>query len=190
MQYYDISIQVINKRFPTIFKFSSENSDFILAALSIPAIKSDFIEEDLDFTIAKQLLIEECKNYSDANTQHPIVETTSAPNIEYLVKYRSQRLRRTNSLETDLEADVTRYLAEDDKDYNLLNKYPLMKKIFFKYNTTLSSSAAVERVFSQSLMIFTPRRNRVSADHFEQTLFIKHNRKLLNNEKDEMNSNT
>lgn len=58
--------QVIDKRFPKLFEYSVENKEFILAALSIPAIKADFIQDDGDFAFAKQLLIDECKQLQPA----------------------------------------------------------------------------------------------------------------------------
>lgn len=94
------------------------------------------------------------------------------------MNFSSRRIRRSNSTENELESDVMRYLSEQESGYKLLDKYPLIRKVFYRYNTTLSSSAAVERVFSQSLMIFTPRRNRLMDINFEEALLLKHNKKL------------
>lgn len=173
---------MIDKRFGSCLQFNSENRDFILAALSNPDIKGDFIEKDVDFELAKQLLIAEC------NKIHTPLQPNEENNSDgqssqsrgFLVTYNSRRVARTNSIDDDIQMEVKNYLSETETDYKILHKYPLLKAIFFKYNTTLSSSAAVERVFSQSLMIFTPRRNRLSAGHFEKVLLLKHNRKLIN----------
>lgn len=60
-----------------------------------------------------------------------------------------------------------------------METWNILKSVLINYNTTLSSSAPVERVFSQTSLIFTPRRNRLSADSFEKIVFLKHNKKLL-----------
>lgn len=173
-------LQVIDKRFDSYLKFDSQNRELILTALSNPLSKGDFIEKDEDFEFSKQLLIAECHNIKEPVQTNQVVDDTQNTQCQgFLVTFSSRRMARANSVDDDIQIEVKNYLSESQTDYKILHKYPLIKAIFFKYNTTLSSSAAVERVFSQSLMIFTPRRNRISSDHFEQVLLLKHNRKLI-----------
>lgn len=174
--------QVIEKRFGDVLKFNFDNKEFILSALTIPAIKADFIEKDCDFNFAKQLLIDECKmlKSSEANVAtEDDIENDGPSTSSFFVSFASRRLNRSNSTDNVIETEVNKYLNDPDVDYRLLDQYPSIREIFFRQNTTLSSSGAVERLFSQSMMIFTPRRNRLSADNFEKTLLLKHNRKLI-----------
>lgn len=51
--------------------------------------------------------------------------------------------------------------------------------MFRRYNTSLSSSAPIERVFSKALLIFVPRRNRISDGNFERAFFVRINKSIL-----------
>lgn len=171
-------LDAINSRFKNYFLFEDFNKDLLLAAITLPHIKTRFIKNDDDIIFTKNLLIAECKKLKNASSdasqeeiEHDVLQD------DFIISY-SRDVRR-NSIESEIESEVSRFLCDIRLDSSILNEYPNVKAVYFKYNTTISSSAPVERVFSQSLMIFTPRRNRLSALHFEQALLMKHNRKLL-----------
>jgi len=50
-----------------------------------------------------------------------------------------------------------------------------IKKLFVTYNTTLPSSAPVERLCSSAGLIDTPRRNKLTDKMFEMLLMLKVN---------------
>ena len=82
----------------------------------------------------------------------------------------------TQMMSTTAEDEVQKYLQDPDKTLGSLKAYPIVKALFLKYNTTLPSSAPVERLFSQGGLVFTPHRNRMTDEHFEQTLLLRYNR--------------
>lgn len=177
-------IKAIDNRFKDYFVFGETNKDLILAAITLPRIKTSFIAQDDNIIYAKNLLIFECKKLKNetfievpTTQEEPVLEQSEN---DFFVSYTALRDNRRNSLENEIESEVSRFLCDVRTDNSILNEYPNVRAAYFKYNTTISSSAPVERVFSQSLMIFTPRRNRLSAAHFEQALLMKHNRKLIN----------
>lgn len=170
-------LQAIDNRFKDELSINEKNKDYILASVSLPRIKTNFIEKDDDISYAKSILISECKKIKRDIVEESSCESSSVDN-EFLISFAQQRNHRRTSVENIIESEVS-YLVDPREDYTMLNEFPHVREVFFMYNTTLSSSAPVERVFSQSLMIFTPRRNRISADHFEKTLLLKHNGQLL-----------
>ena len=70
---------------------------------------------------------------------------------------------------------MLRYLEEKSD----LKNFPTILSIYMKYNTILSSSAPVERLFSTGGQILTPRRNRLTDSNFEMLLFLKKNKDFL-----------
>lgn len=173
-------LKAIDFRFKSYFSFNEQNNDLLLASVSLPRMKTNFIEKNEDIIYAKHILLAECKKLKSETVTEPAVESPK-PNDDddFIISYDGHRTERRNSVDNEIESEILRYLADPRKENSMLNEYPHVREIFFMYNTTISSSAPVERVFSQSLLIFTPRRNRISNVHFEQTLLLKHNRILL-----------
>ena len=79
----------------------------------------------------------------------------------------------TSNNNDDLE--LLSYLQDTSKAISSLDKYPRVKNVFKRYNTTLPSSAPVERLFSFAGMVHSPKRTRLSDRNFEQLVLLKAN---------------
>jgi hypothetical protein len=77
--------------------------------------------------------------------------------------------------ESAVKMEAMHYLDNPSKELSSLLAYPHVKATFVKFNTTLPSSAPVERLFSIGGLIATPRRNRLSDATFEKLLMLKMN---------------
>lgn len=178
----DAMIKVVDKRFGQFFNINDSTKELVLASITIPKFKTNFIECKVDANmLAKNLLISECVALQPRSSQIEYISSENTENIDdFYISFASSRSNRRSSLEYSIEEEVTRYLADFRGDYKMLRDFPHVQRVFFRHNTTLASSAAVERVFSQSKIIFTPRRNRLLPENFEKILLLKHNRKLLN----------
>lgn len=174
-------LRVIERRFVNFFKMDEINTDVILASVTVPRFKVDFIERDSDAELARRMLINEClRTAPQLNSSSELEDGTRCDGDDYFLSFASRRTLRRSSNELSIEIEVDRYLNDERKQLTMLNDHPIIRNVYFKYNTTLASSGAVERLFSQSSLIFTPRRCRISSSNFEYALLYKYNHRLLN----------
>lgn len=145
-------LKAIDDRLGKYCEFSERNLDLIVAAVSIPRFKNNFIANDVDERISRQFLISECSRLSDTNVNEP---ENSAPHEDddFFVNFNDGPTRR-HSIEARCDSEVIRYFNDDRKDESILDEYPLIRAVYFRYNTTLAVSAAVECLFSQSEMLY------------------------------------
>ena len=95
----------------------------------------------------------------------------------YLFVYydRSNKYMYRPITQTHRKTEASFYLADPYRCLEMLHKYPLVKYVFIHFNTTMPSSAPVERLFSVGGQIKTARRNRLSDTNFEKLLLLKAN---------------
>lgn len=180
----DTMLKAIDKRFGLFFKIADSNRDLILASVTIPKFKTNFIESNVDCLFVQRFLVEECISLQSISNSNQINERNDDEindTEDFYVSYASNRPNRRGSIESAIEGEVSKYLADSRGDISILLEYASVMQVYFKHNTTLSASAAVERLFSQSSLIFTPRRNRLLPENFERILLMKHNQKILTN---------
>lgn len=84
----------------------------------------------------------------------------------------------SSSNQSQYEYELLRYLNDSRSNIQMLTDYPMMKKLFIKYNSVLPSSAPVERLFSFAQIINAPRRHALSDINFEKLVLLKSNSTL------------
>ncbi|EZA55355.1 hypothetical protein X777_04808, partial [Ooceraea biroi] len=77
------------------------------------------------------------------------------------------QMSNTLSCQGNYEIELLMYLQTSDCSLDILKSYPTIRKAFIKYNTTLPSSAPVERLFSFATKMNMPKYNRLSDTLFE-----------------------
>ena len=87
--------------------------------------------------------------------------------------------RQLNKQEMEQSQKHLQFLNDKDRELSMLHRHSEVKILFLRYNTTLPSSAPVERLFSAGALVLTKRRNRLSDTLFESLVLLKLNKHLL-----------
>lgn len=174
-----ISNQIV-KRFPKVFNFDIEDPttrNYILSAISHPKFKLSWIPAN-KIDICRNLLLRECEKtiVHESNENFLEEEPSSKNEIDFFSLLRKNKPSQTAK---SIEIKVLSFLEETSDNIDILHTNPEVKNVFKRFNTTLPSSAPVERLFSKAIQIFTPRRNRLSDDMFQNLLFLRENNSLL-----------
>jgi len=70
-------------------------------------------------------------------------------------------------------SELERYLSDQDKNVNMLLKYPSIMPLFVRLNTTLPLSAPVERLFRPGSVVLTDRSGRLNDILLEHLILLK-----------------
>jgi len=182
-------IHSLEKRFNYLFDLSLPKSRcFILASISHPKFKLSWIPPRY-MEICKKLFLEECYYmYSIQKPTEAISESDSdlsdgefysclQENNDDSTSFSDGPLDQNNFRSTNVSrVQALNFLNSKKKDLCMLENHPIVKQVFLKFNTTIPSSAPVERLFSGAIQVLTPRRNRLSDKTFEMLLCCKSNK--------------
>ncbi|KAJ8349113.1 hypothetical protein SKAU_G00277020 [Synaphobranchus kaupii] len=166
----DTVVKLIDSRFQKLL--SSREAK--LATASSPQFRLWWLPDEEKEDV-RRMLAAEASNMEPAENTAAAPATLSDSGEEDFFSYGPGATRGTNSGPPE---EVRKYLEGTNKKLGALEDFPTIKQVFIKYNTTLPSSAAVERLFSHGGNLFTPQRNRMTDEHFEQVLLLRYNRKI------------
>lgn len=71
--------------------------------------------------------------------------------------------------------EIRKYVEGTGKSLECLQDFPRVKQLFLRYNTTLPSTAPVQRLFSQKGNLVTSQRNFLTDDYFERVQLLRYN---------------
>lgn len=183
-------LENFEKRFRDLLDIKSiKCKSHILATISIPKFKLKWVPAENDFMeICKSLFLNECENIYISNNKSDGNESSSTCSsvdfFQSLNKLNNNFPESTQNLDcrtNKSQVEALLYLDSKNRNIDSLNQFPIVKKIFLKYNTSLPSSAPVERLLSTGGQILTPRRNRLTDENFEMFLFLKNNESVFFN---------
>ena len=124
------------------------------------------------------MLIPSANELSVSLTPSNVESATSGSEEEDYFGFKEKGTASQPSGHMSVDMQILEFLKDKDKNLQSLNKYPLLKSIFLRYNTTIPSSAPVERLFSVAGMTLTPKRSSLADKTFERLILIRANNKF------------
>ena len=144
-----------------------------MAAATLPKFKLRWMKEDEQKDRAKMLLVAECRALpvDEVPDQPPPAVPVAGEDEGDFFAFAEER---RDVLESSPDSEIADYL-KSAYEMNVLNNFPMIKKIFLRLNTPTPSSAPVERLFSLGSLVLTPKRNRLSDARFEKLVLLRYN---------------
>lgn len=160
-------MQAIKRRFESTL----HSKEALLAAVTIPKFKLRWVRDEAKKDSAKCMLAAECRAL-----RHPLPEElppapVSGGDDDFFSFTEDQQASVGGQ---SLDTEIADYL-KSGVEIDTLQKFPLIKTLFLRYNNPTPSSAPVERLFSLGSLVLTPKRNRLSDKRFERLLLLRFN---------------
>lgn len=165
----------IDSRFQEILA----DKEHLIASVLHPQFKLNFLPEDARLGMKRQVLAYVQKVADDGNDMiNEICATTTSADIakeedDDLFSFMNSSTGQDAAQQSSLSQELENFLDSRCSTVQSLKDYPNIGKAFVKANSTLPSSAAVERLFSVAGMILTPRRCKISDSLFDKMVFLK-----------------
>lgn len=156
------------------FTFADATQSAALSSITHPAFKLRWIKP-ADVENMKNLFLNTLRFSSEREHQQNTMpsrtnEVVDSKTLSFFTFMADADGEPRTSLHSQAELQGLQYLEDSDRALSMLDRYPLVRNMFRKFNVGLPSSAAVERLFSVGGMICTAKRNRLSPQLFEKLL--------------------
>lgn len=174
-------------RLRSYFEITSEFNDAIIAAIVCPAVKMRFVEALREtapnITTDKiiQLFVEYAQEFYVDNEQEDQREQRP-PSVDSFLCFNpddNEDPPSDNKPCVAIRREFSSYLNDDDKNLSCLNRYPLVKKVFHKYNTLPPTSLPLEIFFHTFLNVINGQKGQhLTEEHLERLVLTKVNKIL------------
>lgn len=177
------AIRGIETRFNNLLTLGNDSKDAVIATVTHPYFKLKWLNLVEDKTENRQKkqdfrnwVIDAAQAFVADKDVDVIEDSCSNIDNDDDDDYYGGMEERGEATDDKIRLEIMHYLQDNDNKLSNLDKYPVIKKMFIYFNTTLPSSAPVERLFSMAKIICEPHRNRLSHKHFEELVLLKANK--------------
>lgn len=159
------------------FSIMRNDNDYKIATMLHPKFKMAFLSEEERIRHREILLSYIITVHNEVSPSSLILTANDSQDVanneindEDFYSFISEAQDNSNSI---VEDQLAGYLASKGDAVNILLAYPAIVDAFRKINSTLPSSASVERLFSAAAQVLSPRRCQLSDDNFDHLVFLR-----------------
>jgi len=157
----------IDRRFEAVLT----DKEHLIASALLPQFKLNFLPEDARLSVKRHVLnyVQEVavENYTEAHLPTANVAQHDNNLFSFMTSAGSA------AAGSPVARQVEEFIDSKSTSLQSLKDYPQVARAFVKANSTLPSSAAVERLFSIAGMILSPRQCKISDKLFDKMIFLK-----------------
>uniref|UniRef100_A0A1A7XMV4 BED-type domain-containing protein n=1 Tax=Iconisemion striatum TaxID=60296 RepID=A0A1A7XMV4_9TELE len=114
---------------------------------------------------------------SEVTPANPTRNLSTIESEDDFFSYGSAKTTTQNQQRGVME-EIRKYVEGTGKSLECLQDFPRVKHLFLKYNTTLPSTAPVQRLFSEKGNLITSQGNLLTDDYFERVQILRYNRNV------------
>lgn len=158
---------LLDKSFENILSFQTRESDQAIVACTLhPKIKLKWMSriraiENIPENLL-ELVTDKCTKAVLELAQN-IEADSELSNVSEEIFIDQEETHKNTPYDTKIEEEVKNFLLDRHRSYDVLQKYPNVKKAFFKYNTPLCSSKPVT-----NLLLFSKLIKAISSEYDSQ----------------------
>lgn len=143
-------------------ELDGSSHDAIVAAVSNPKYKLRWINDVTLKENAKSFFLQEIQKFQEPDR---IEQAYDSQVDDFLVFAQTP-----NNFD-----EASAFLDSSNSSFEMLEAFPLVKKVFKKFNTPLNSSGAIERSFTFAGILDDAKRGSIKPTNFETCMFLKGN---------------
>ncbi|XP_065369525.1 uncharacterized protein LOC135961833 [Calliphora vicina] len=179
--------QQLLTEFKSYYELNDTKSEAIVAAITYPPVKTRFLMGLQDSVLcfnfqARNLLLKYGKDYhivEENQTDNQAVlnnQQYSMDNITTATDFfdfgdGTEKSAEDSQLPNSLKLEIDAYLADIDNTLMSLQKYPTIKRLFFRYNTCIPSPSIVLRLFPLHNILRNSLLTASTHEQFENSIF-------------------
>lgn len=171
----------LHKRFVNEFELNEPARIAVVATVSNPYYKLRWAFDEEVESKARRMFKEEVKKVVQQQKRQPTTTSApSSPSSSNAVASGSSQVAKSSGFiilrpTTTIKDEADVYLEDIRDDLKHLEGYPIVSKVFKRFNTPLCSSAPLERIFNYAGMINNPKRGAIVPSNFEKSVILKGN---------------